>query len=50
MVLDTVTRKDAGQYQCRADNGVGNPKFKKIELLVNCKYIFNKMKSLKVAK
>jgi len=35
LVLDTVTRKDAGQYQCRADNGVGNPKFKKIELLVN---------------
>lgn len=38
LTLDTVTRKEAGTYQCKADNGVGIAQFKKIELHINCKY------------
>ena len=39
LTLDTVTRREAGSYQCRADNGVGPPQFKKIDLLISCKLL-----------
>ena len=39
LTLETVTRREAGSYQCRADNGVGPPQFKKIDLLISCKLL-----------
>ena len=39
LTLSTVTRTDAGTYQCKADNGVGTPQFKKVDLLITCKYL-----------
>ena len=36
LTLDRVSRAQAGVYQCRADNGVGEPQYRKIELLVTC--------------
>ena len=40
LTLETVTRREAGSYQCRADNGVGPPQFKKIDLLISCELLF----------
>ena len=37
--MSTVTRLDAGTYQCRAGNGVGQPQFKKVDLLITCKLL-----------
>jgi len=34
LIMEEVSRLDAGFYQCRADNGVGKPKFRKISLQV----------------
>ena len=39
LTLATVTRLDAGTYQCRADNGVGQPQFKKVDLLITCELL-----------
>jgi len=34
LTIEEVSRTDGGLYQCRADNGVGEPKFRKITLQV----------------
>ena len=39
LTLSTVARLDAGTYQCRAGNGVGQPQFKKVDLLITCKLL-----------
>ena len=42
LTLATVKRLDAGTYQCKADNGVGQPQFKKMDLLITCKFLIVK--------
>ena len=37
LTIEEVSRLDGGSYQCCADNGVGEPKFRKISLQVLCK-------------
>ena len=36
LTLEMVSRKSEGTYQCKADNGVGQTKYKKVELFVTC--------------
>lgn len=38
LVIQHADRHSAGQYQCSADNGVGQPDTKHITLNVLCKY------------
>lgn len=38
LVIQHADRHSAGQYQCSADNGVGQPDIRHITLNVLCKY------------
>ena len=38
LTLERVTRREEGTYQCGADNGVGQTKYKRVELLISCEY------------
>ena len=40
LVLDDLTRWDAGMYTCEADNGFGEVALSSVQLLVNCKLVF----------
>ena len=39
LTLEMVSRKEEGTYQCKADNGVGQTKYKKVDLFVTCKFL-----------
>lgn len=40
LVIQHADRHSAGQYQCSADNGVGQPDTRHITLNVLCKYLY----------
>lgn len=44
LVIQHADRHSAGQYQCSADNGVGQPDTKHITLNVLCKLKFGRLK------